>query len=64
MHIGVGREVGFVDGLYYTAGLLGRGGIVEVDERLAVHLLTQYGEFFSYLFYVVHRLICPSLLYN
>ena len=40
VHIGVGRVVGFVDGLYYASGLLGRGGIIEVDKGLAVYLLT------------------------
>ena len=40
MHIGIGRVVGFVDGLYYASGLLGRGCIIEVDKGLAVYLLT------------------------
>src|SRR5918997_4025896 len=41
MHVGVARLHGVHHGVDDGAGLLGRGGVVEIDERLAVDLLTE-----------------------
>ena len=47
MHIGVAGGVERVHGLQHGAGLLCRGGIVEIHQRAAVHLTAQYGKIFA-----------------
>ena len=44
MHVGVLRGVGLLQPIEHRARLLRRGGVVEVDERLAVNLLGQNRE--------------------
>ena len=41
MNVGVARLHGVHHGVDHRARLLGRGGIVEIDERLAIDLLRQ-----------------------
>ena len=49
VYVGVAAAVVGIEGLDYRQGLLGRGRIVEIDKRVAVHRDIKYGELFSYI---------------
>ena len=44
VHVGVVLRIEVVEGVDHGHRLLRRRGVVQVDERVAVHLLVQYGE--------------------
>ena len=44
MHIGVLRRVGLVQAIEHRLRLLRRGGVVEIDQRLAVNLHARIGK--------------------
>ena len=58
MHIGIGVEIFLAHGVEHTQGFLRGGGIIEVNQRLAVHLAGEYGEIGSYLINIKHRFLC------
>jgi hypothetical protein len=57
MNIGVLIAICLTYGIYDTLGLLGCGGIVKIDKRLAIYLTSQYGEILTYFLYINH-IIC------
>ena len=57
VHIGVGVEVLVAHGVEHTHRLLRRGGVVEINERLAVHLAGEYREVGPHLIYIVHHIL-------
>ena len=54
VYVCVDVEVLVTHSVEHAQGFLGSGGVVEIDERAAVHLSSQYGEVFTYLMDVVH----------
>ena len=50
------RDKAFDD--FCAQGFLRGGGIIEVNQRLAVHLAGEYGEIGSYLINIKHRFLC------
>ena len=55
VHIGVGVEVLVAHGVEHAHRLLRRGGVVEINERLAVHLTGEYREVGPHLINIVHH---------
>ncbi len=55
MNVGVVGRVVVLQGVQHGARLLGGGGVVEIDERLAAHLLAQDGEVVADALHVEHR---------
>ena len=47
MHVGVAGGVELIHRLQHGAGLLCRGGIVEIHQRATVHLTAQQGKIFA-----------------
>lgn len=56
MYVGVDMIIHLVNGIYHTARFLCGGSIVEVYQRMLVHLAFQYGEILT-----VHVLVSDSV---
>ena len=55
--VGIDVEVFLPHSVEHTQRLLGRCRIVQIDQRLAVHLALQDGEVFAYLIYIIHSFL-------
>ncbi len=53
--VGIDAVVFVGDGVDHAAGFLGRGAVVQVDQRLAVDGAGEDGEIGPYLFYIIHN---------
>jgi hypothetical protein len=56
MDVGVVLAVVLVDGAQHRLGLLGRRGIVQINQRLPIHLLVEDGEVTTYLLDIESRM--------
>ena len=54
MYVGIDGAVHIGNGVDDALRLLCSRGVIEVNERLAVYLVPQDGEFIAYIVYVVH----------
>ena len=52
--VGIDVQILVAHGIKHAERLLGRGTVVEIDQRAAVDLTAENGEVFPYFFYIQH----------